>query len=575
VVGPSSSAAARVAGVSPRCWAVAVALIVFAGAAALGFLHAQHDPALPMPAAKAIALGAHDKRIAKSARTATATKVLYIDDRTVSVTWFRHGKAIATTTVHTDGRVFHPAVYPKASAGYGAPLSHDFLVLGGLAVAFLLATLRAPLLRWRTLDALAVTAFLVPTILLDRALLAAGEATGAALLVYLLVRGIAVGVRAPRDDDPDRDAPLVLERLAARWRTPALGAQLAGLLLVAGTLVTLTSTGVVDVAIANMEGATLLNHGVLPYGHMPGDVVHGDTYGLPIYLLYAPFAALWPVTTDWDDAFGSLLVAALATLACAAGIARATSTPRWPAIVALLAFPAALMSASSGTNDGLIAAALVWAFAWWTRPAAATALLAGAGVAKLAPLVLLPLWLARLRGAALLRALAAAAAVALATLLALVAFGGLHAPLDMTHAMSFQASRRSMMSLWTTLDLQPLQPLAQAVTLAVALGGAALVALDRELARDPRRVAGLVTAVLAALQLQANHWAPLYLLWLAPPAMVALLGDQVCPALSRGIVRSNRSLEEETIDDGEDPLVVPAARVALRGAPVSAALREA
>jgi uncharacterized membrane protein len=311
---------------------------------------------------------------------------------------------------------------------------------------------------------------------------------------------------------------------------------------------------------------------------MPGDVVHGDTYGLPIYLAYTPLAALWPVSSDWDDATGSLVVAALATLASAAGIARTLGgggARAWPPIIALLAFPAAFMSFSSGTNDGLIAAALIWAFAWFTRPAASTALLAGAGVAKLAPLVLLPLWLARLRGAQLARALAAAATVAVATGAALVAFGGLHGPPDMVHAMSFQASRRSMMSLWTTLGLQALQPLAQALTLAVALGGAVLVALDREVARDPRRVAGLVTAVLAALQIQANHWAPLYLLWLAPPAMVALLGDQVCPSLSRGIVRSNRSLEEETIDDGEDPLVVPAARAALRGAPVPAALREA
>ena len=309
-----------------------------------------------------------------------------------------------------------------------------------------------------------------------------------------------------------------------------------GQLLVVMAIMTLTSTGVVDVATANMEGATLLTHGILPYGHMPGDIVHGDTYGLPIYLIYTPLAWLWPVASDWDDATGSLVIATLAMLLSAAGIARAlggSARQSWPAIIALLAFPAAAMSTSSGTNDGVIAAALIWALAWWARPAASSALLAGAGVAKLAPLVLLPLWLARLRGAALVRALAACAAVGGATLLALVAFGGLHAPLDMTHAMAFQVSRRSMMSLWTTLGLQGLQPLAQALTLAVALGGAVLVWLDRDVARDPRRVAGLVTAVLAALQLQANHWAPLYLLWLAPPAMVALLGPLGAPVPAR------------------------------------------
>jgi hypothetical protein len=56
------------------------------------------------------------------------------------------------------------------------------------------------------------------------------------------------------------------------------------------------------------------------------------------------------------------------------------------------------------------------------------------------------------------------------------------------------------------------------------VGSAVLVARDRAVAADPRRVAGLVCATLAALQMAASYWAPLYLLWLAPPAMVALLG---------------------------------------------------
>ncbi|WCB92836.1 hypothetical protein DSM104299_01536 [Baekduia alba] len=508
--------------------------MVFAGVAAAGFLTAKSDPPLPIAAAKAIAIGERDPTLAATVKTATDAKVLYIDDETVTVTWFRHGRGIATTAIKTDGTTFHPATYPHQRAGYGAPLAHDAAVLGALLVLFLLATLRGPLLRWRTLDVLVLAAFLVPTVLIDRAWLVGGEAAGAVLLLYVLARGVVTAVRGTGDAE-DADAPVLLQRLAARWRTPALPVQIAGALLLATVLVTATSTGMVDVATANMEGATLLSHGVLPYGHMPGDVVHGDTYGLPIYLIYTPFAALWPVASDWDDAVGSLLVAALGMLACAAGIARAmgggrVTGSRWPAIIALLAFPAALMSTSSGTNDGLIAAALIWTLAWWARPAASSALLAGAGVAKIAPLVLLPLWLARLRGAALLRAIAACAAVGVATVAALVACGGVHGPFDMVHAMTFQLSRRSMMSLWTTLGLQGWQPIAQALTLAVALGGAALVALDRDVARDPRRVAGLLTAVLAALQLQANHWAPLYLLWLAPPAMVALLGPLGAPA---------------------------------------------
>jgi hypothetical protein len=94
----------------------------------------------------------------------------------------------------------------------------------------------------------------------------------------------------------------------------------------------------------------------------------------------------------------------------------------------------------------------------------------------------------------------------------------------MAHAIAFQFSRRSELSTWTALGLQPLQPLAKGLTLALVLGGTTLVWMDRAVAADPRRVAGLVTAVLAALQVSANHWAPMYLLWFAPPAMIALLG---------------------------------------------------
>jgi hypothetical protein len=278
----------------------------------------------------------------------------------------------------------------------------------------------------------------------------------------------------------------------------------------------------------------LLVHGTLPYGHMPGDIVHGDTYGLPIYLFYAPFAALWPMADSWADAFGALVANVLVLLACLAGAGAATRGARWPAILALLAFPAALMSTSSGTNDVLIAALLIWAFAWWTRPAASSALVMVAGVAKLAPLALVPLWLARLRGAALRRALVACAAVGLLSVAGLVAFGGLGGPRAMTEAMAFQLGRRSELSVWTALGLQPLQPLAKALVIAAVAGGTVLVWADREVAQDPRRVAGLVVAVLAALQLAANHWAPMYLLWLAPPALIALLGPAgVRPAAVR------------------------------------------
>lgn len=533
--------------------ALAVALIAFAAVAGLGLLTHKERP-LAVDRATAIRLAADAPETRVAAAQADSVKVIPIDADFVKVTWLRGGRTTATAGVRRDGTLAWPSKYKKI-AGYGAPLSHSWLVLGALTALFLLATLRARVRSWRTADAVALAALVVPAVLIDRGYLAPGEGMAAVLIAYLAARGVTLAVRGPREDDA---GPVLLERVAALPRLPR---QLGLLLLAVTLLVTLTSSGIVDVAFANLEGATVLLQGDLPYGHMPGDVIHGDTYGLPIYLAYAPFAAIWPVHSDWDEAFGALLLAAGAALACALGLARAVSSgpggSRWTAVVALFSLPAALMTFSSGTNDVLIAAAIIWAFAWFAKPAASSALLALAGLAKVAPLVLLPLWLARLRGAALARALIACAATGAVVLAALVAIGGLSGPADMVHAMGFQLSRRSMMSIWTAIGIEPTQPLMQGAAVALALGGATLVWLDRAVAADPRRVAGLFTAVLGALQLSANHWAPLYLVWLVPPAMVALLA----PAGLATCARADR-----VVAPSPDAVRAPAAPTALRAA---------
>jgi hypothetical protein len=512
-VGPSS--------LSARRCAAALALATFLLVSAAGLLK-QHEPRLALPTEKAARIAAATDRLKGELRPGDEPKGIYVDDELVKIMWYRDGRAVATAGVRADGTIPHAGPL-MSRAGWGAVLTHSLLVLGGLTVLFLMATLRLPLRRTRTLDILALAAFVVPTVLIDRGLFGPAEGMVGVLLLYLCARGVRLAVRGP-DPDDDPGAPVLLTAAAAWLRLPRLAPQVTLAVLAATLLTIVTSTGIVDIAIADMAGATLLVHGVLPYGHMPVDIVHGDTYGLPIYALYAPFAAIWPMTSTWDDPLGALSANALVVLVCLAGVAAATRGARWPAMLALLAFPAALMGSSSGTNDVLIAAAVIWAFAWFTRPAASSALVMLAGVAKVAPLVILPLWLARLRGAELRRALVACAAVGATCLAALVAIGGLDGPVSMVHAIGFQLGRRSELSLWTALGLQPLQPLAQGLAAAVVAGGTVLVWRDRAVAADPRRVAGLVTAVLAALQVSANHWAPMYLLWFAPPAMVALLG---------------------------------------------------
>jgi hypothetical protein len=87
-------------------------------------------------------------------------------------------------------------------------------------------------------------------------------------------------------------------------------------------LVTISAPSTVDVAQAVMEGGTLLVHGTLPYGKMPGDVFHGDVYPLLGYAVYTPLAIVMPVHDDWDVANGALIVAALSAIAGAWLLAR-------------------------------------------------------------------------------------------------------------------------------------------------------------------------------------------------------------------------------------------------------------
>jgi hypothetical protein len=111
-----------------------------------------------------------------------------------------------------------------------------------------------------------------------------------------------------------------------------------------------------------------------------------------------------------------------------------------------------------------------------------------------------------------------------AVLVVLVALGGARGPVDMAHAIGFQLERRSLSSIYVSLGIGAVQPLVQAITVGLAVGGAALFALDDAAARDPRRLAALCAALLALVQLSAHYWAPWYLLWLLPPAAIAMLG---------------------------------------------------
>jgi hypothetical protein len=106
-----------------------------------------------------------------------------------------------------------------------------------------------------------------------------------------------------------------------------------------------------------------------------------------------------------------------------------------------------------------------------------------------------------------------------------VALGGLGGPAAMLRAMSYQLSRGSPQSLWSALDIESVQPLAQAAALALVAAATARLATRPEWQEETVRIAALAGAVLIALQLAANYWSFLYLIWVLPLMTMSLLAD--------------------------------------------------
>jgi hypothetical protein len=325
-------------------------------------------------------------------------------------------------------------------------------------------------------------------------------------------------------------------------------------LLIVGLVIVMVAVGspsAVDVLYAAMEGATRLIHGWLPYGHMPSGIVHGDTYPILTYALYALLAALAPVNTPWDSVDLGLAVAALAALAAgwalfraSAGRRRQEGQPRsvdqeeagLRAAFAWLTFPPLLAVISTGTTDLVLAAMLAGAVLLWRRPTACAGMLAVAGWFKLAPFGLLPVCLAPLRGRRLIAALGAAGAVSVPLIALLVALGGAGGPASMVHAVAYQFSRGSEQSIWGALGIPGLQPLGQACVLGLLT--AIVVRLRRrpELALDRARMAALAASLLIGMQLAADYWAFLYLVWIGPALCASLLADPRAVAAQKDLI---------------------------------------
>jgi uncharacterized membrane protein HdeD (DUF308 family) len=503
---------------------------------------AHHAPRSAMPPARAIQTALHDAGTRQILAGSHWTRVAAapLDGNTERVVFFRGPQIVAQVALQADGTVLTRTNDRVEQVPYGDWIAYQPAVLVGLCALFVLMTAVTPWRRVRNLDVVAALSLVVGVVLFQHSYVAASLLAAAPGLVWLLVR-CAVRGFGPAGVPP-RSVPLLAaitpgvdpER-RVRWLRVLLV-----VLAVVFVMVSVSSPVPADVIYAVMQGATRLVHGVLPYGHMPAGVVHGDTYPILSYALYVPLALLSPVNTLWDSVAGGLVVAALAALVAAWTVMRLAAGPRarrrggrppeveeagLRAALAWLAFPPVLIAASTGTTDVVLGAMLALAVLLWRRPAAGAGLLALAGWFKLAPFALLPLSVASLRGRRLVAPLAAIGLVSVLSLGLAFAAGGVHGPSDMFHAVAYQFSRGSPQSVWSALGIDGLQPVGQACVVGLIAGAVVKLHREPELAHDRIRMAALSAAILIGLQLAADYWAFLYLAWVVPLMSCSLLAQ--------------------------------------------------
>jgi hypothetical protein len=412
----------RRAGIGRRP-ALAAALAGFMVAAlALGL--SQHTTPLPLKRGQAIR-AALKSPLGQSVLAGTSfngVSVTTLDSGRDRVSFFDGGQIVAQVAVRRDGVVTQSEGFSDRSIPYGDWIAYQPALLIGLAALFVLMAGVAPWRRLRNLDVAMALSLIAPVVLVQKRYVDASVLAAVPGLAYLMVRCTVRALGPPADFRP---ATPLLDALTPGWdarrRVWVLRLVLSCLALVF-VMVTVSSREPVDVAYAVMEGATKLIGGVLPYGHLPGDIVHGDTYPLLSYALYTPLAWVSPVRSTWssvDLALGAAVASALAVAwamfrgGAGGRLARRCARPAEHELAGLraaltwLAFPPLLAAVSTGTSDVVLAGMVVMAVLLWRRPGMAAGLLAVGAWFKLAPLALLPARLATLRGRRLTRALLA------------------------------------------------------------------------------------------------------------------------------------------------------------------------
>jgi hypothetical protein len=447
---------------------------------------------------------------------------------------------------------------------FGGKLLTSWPVWLGLSALFLLglADPRRPL-SLHTLDLLVLLSFGASLAFFNRGEVFESAALAVPPLAYLLARTAWIGFR--RDARPVAALP--------RWPVWALA---AATLFLVGFRVGLNVENprtVIDVGYAGVVGADRLLDGRAPYGAMPDDGgracapprsdgrvreriqdngrcestnPRGDTYGPVAYLAYVPAVLAFGWTGRWDDlpaAHAAAIGADLLVLLGLVLVGRRLGGARLAAALAFgwAAYPFTTYALLSNTNDALMAVFLVWGFWLASSPAARGAGIALAGWTKFAALLLAPLWLtyrSRLRPLPLARFAAGFSVATVAAFSILLLEPSLWTALETfwSRTLGFQLGRESPFSIWGwgQYDAAGIPDLASLQTV-VQVGSIVLAGVVAVLPRDkgPLELAALTAAVLLAVQLSLTHWFYLYLPWMLPFALLALLAPRIRPAIER------------------------------------------
>jgi Glycosyltransferase family 87 len=420
----------------------------------------------------------------------------------------------------------------KMARGYSGAFGHKLnapYVFLPLCVLFLVGLLdwRRP---WRvaTLDLLVLLGFGVSNYFFNRAEIGVSVPLQYPVLLYLFGRALWIGFRGRS------------EGIRPVWRASWL---LVAALFLMGFRVGLNmaDSGAIDVGYAGVVGADRITHGEPLYENFPADVSQGDTYGPVNYIAYVPFEAIWLWHGSWDDlpaAHAASVAFDLATFALLIWLGlRIRPGPPGRKLAATLAFgwaayPYTTYALESNSNDTLVAALLVAVLLALARSAARGVVAALATLTKFAPVLLVPM-LATYRAHPRTIAIYSATFLLTGALLMLwpAIDPGLHTFYERTIA--YQADRDSPFSIWG--QVTGLEPLRIAILVVTGLMAAAFAFVPRR--KSLVQVAALAAALLISLQLTAQHWFYLYIVWFYPLLLVAMTSQEKAPEASPKVPR--------------------------------------